>query len=263
VWKNIRASMIELMDSAQQALRLQEQCQAYTKRGVILQDLLREYRGNQPRDTAIPTIGDLAIMDEYRAYFNDDPAQVMTQDDFKAREVPLPEVVDVWRIAVEQRLIENLSGDVTMPAKKSLDASVLHLVTTLFKCYDCSAAIGYPAVLLHRCYRRFTPWTEVSAQMRRFYEALGCMPWNSGRIALKQHKVGFEVARILVYACGRGPSTMTAAEMDGLNPRFACLGCRRDDSSTEASTYVCMTWRNAVSANTLAGTSDTDVLSLA
>jgi hypothetical protein len=162
--------MIELMETAQPAIRIQDQCQAYTKRGAILKDFLREYSENQPRDTAIPTAGDLAAMDEYRTLFNEDPAQAITQDDFETRVAPLPEVVDAWRTSINQRLIKSLGVDAATPIKKLLDASesVLHLAATLFKCCNCSLPIGYPAVLSHQCCRRFISLTVISDETRRF-----------------------------------------------------------------------------------------------
>ena len=113
----------------------------------------------------------------------------------------------------------------------------LVLATTWFRCsvalmgHGCEA-IDFPRVLGHRCFvvdrtaKIDTESEDLSDTLLNVAKVYGqAVRWNLGASHVEWDAASAASAADIVRACGRDPETATAAEMDELDARLACVAC--------------------------------------
>ncbi|KAJ6520313.1 hypothetical protein C8R45DRAFT_954725 [Mycena sanguinolenta] len=196
------------------------------------------------------SIPDLCIMPEYRAILERpaaDPerpeADPPTEEDFADALAHLSEQSDEWRKSNIDTLLGLLPSGSKKQGKKRLDASILDLCTTFFRCHSCREPICYPRILKHACLRnrQSSEETEDDENEDLLVKALSHAPWVHGQEGIAFDTEASNITSMLITLCGQDPKTLTTAAMDNVDSRFECVRCAHPTKGK-----LVMAWRMAL-----------------
>ncbi|KAE9396287.1 hypothetical protein BT96DRAFT_1021457 [Gymnopus androsaceus JB14] len=146
---------------------------------------------------------------------------ILTYKAFENLSEHLPNIINEWRPAKVQEIIEIMQKSLPTASVADLD-----LVTSVFQCTHCSAHIHYPQMFYHLCCTHDPPADGVSAERLETYGGVG--PWSSRRIVWSNN--GSQIAQTIVEACALDPATTTIQDLHSANPLIECTTCYKDPS---------------------------------
>ncbi|KAG6335460.1 hypothetical protein ID866_3634 [Astraeus odoratus] len=111
-----------------------------------------------------------------------------------------------------------------------------------------STPLFYPKVMGHRCltkHRQYIPIQDADPTKQLNSSLNTRTKWTC--TSLQIDKVAQAIVSAVVSACGQDPLTTTAAHMDAMDPKLACLSCARwDDGIWDQCDASVFDWRAAV-----------------
>jgi hypothetical protein len=248
VWNNIRPILVQFVQAARDKRLKKERIDTWTKRGLILSQLLADYHKTRSFDEIIPGTADIACMDVFISTIQGIPVNTeVTPESFAEAILELPRLTQEWRISKDRELVRLMNpnsitalNNASESTEHGEDLGRLELATTFFKC-SCQEPISYPRVLEHTHLTQFRQSCQEDVDLAVIFKALDLQPWNYGGERIAFHDVAYDGARAIIEACGLNPDTTTASDMDKAGHMLECLRCRDFSSARRV-----MGWRWAV-----------------
>ncbi|KAF8878931.1 hypothetical protein BD779DRAFT_1171205 [Infundibulicybe gibba] len=220
-WAHIRPKVVLLVESRRDGRLERERAVLRLQRITILQPLYREYaKSLVPMQWCyLPNIYELADFPAVKDIVDADSSITVSSSSFQPVIAQLPTLIPEWISAKRARIISMLEP----PPPGTVDPDdPLNLATSVFECISNS------------CHRGSSWWSGRPKQALISWEAIAghsCQVTNNFVSAshnptnLGISRLGANTASLLVRAAGLDPLSATAAEMDALDLRFACLEC--------------------------------------
>ena len=283
---NIRRPLIEYMEKMKSKRLAREWTQIVLLRETIAVDILRNYKKSQlPFTSVMPEPYDFFQFPAIKVVI-DQPADVDVDESSFTDIIPLlPDMVDEWRVDINTKLAECVKkykkgGERTQSMDSNEDderkndhddvvAERMKLATTVFNCHLCDMddlsddesesdprvlepnffkALFYPNVLGHRCLTKpEDPGFTFDSRRDLTGPFHFRQKWTCEWLGLDE-RAGRIVAS-LIEASGLDPATTTAADMDELDARFACLLCAKMADLIGHAVVWAFGWRFAVRAS--------------
>ncbi|KDQ59041.1 hypothetical protein JAAARDRAFT_206027 [Jaapia argillacea MUCL 33604] len=219
IWANIEPKLIEFMQNFKKKRLEREHFYVFEQRWRIVEKILLEFALTRPPTDILPRIDDLLVLPEVKEIVERPDEDMVARDDFAELALRLPEISQTWlqanKVAVLS-LMPNKGGD----EDTAVGEDTLTLATTYFCCGQCRTPISYPRILGHGCCCKDSSWTL--------------------REGTTFDITASNIASHLVSLCGSSPLTMTASEMDTMDPRLSCGACESKRGRKV------MDWRSAV-----------------
>ncbi|RXW16942.1 hypothetical protein EST38_g8903 [Candolleomyces aberdarensis] len=160
-WEDNKEMLVNLMKDKREALEREDRNSHIRHRiNKWLKPMYTSFILSQPPNTLLPTILEIALMDEFREVLCTTPLDKdLTEDMFASATARIPSFVEECR----QRRIEQLLQCVRQSstyAGQEVSADVLPLTSTIFRCY-CGERLTFPAVLAHECNCLAAIWCAV------------------------------------------------------------------------------------------------------
>ncbi|KAJ3767973.1 hypothetical protein FB446DRAFT_848745 [Lentinula raphanica] len=183
-----------------------------------------------------PTVGDVLCNQAYQSYIRHPPPGVTGGTARVKLEELLPEILNDWRAAKVQKLVE-----IMRKSRPTATDSDLHLATTMFECKECSGPpLYYPQIFYHSCCtRRRTAPANGPMDLLELLPVDGKGPWS--HLSIKFSDTYSDHARALVLTCSLDPNVATFKDMCDANPLFECTTCERDLQYPDGGRYF-MRW---------------------
>ncbi|KII84120.1 hypothetical protein PLICRDRAFT_370381 [Plicaturopsis crispa FD-325 SS-3] len=252
-WKEIEPTLNEFMQ-AQRAARIKREHPARIKAAVtVVRDLVHAYNLTQPADAILPGLADVCLMPPFKPIITDTPPDVpITPESFRDAMTQLPHLGAQWRADATRRLTEALAASSRMgTAEPELAISLFHrrgssALFTLREALTYSAPPGGNSRARH-------PLPD--ALLGAAFAACGVTTWAIPRARGQGGEPFLDFvrdagvdgcARDVVAACGQDPDTVTADEMDALDPWVQCRWCLANHWC-DNDRNMGMHWRTAVS----------------
>ncbi|KAL6300814.1 hypothetical protein BKA93DRAFT_505530 [Sparassis latifolia] len=199
---------------------------------AVFDRALKEVRRNSVAVETVPHAIDLLNVLEIRDLLDSTADSANEDVAYRSFYQMLPGALDRWRLTIEEQLstLHPLSDSDSVPPQ-----NWLKLAKTMFKCTECDRIRFWPEVAahMHHC-----PKAEkyLYHLPRHPSGTLHSVAWSTKSLQLCDDR-----ASTMLKAYGMDPDTVTCANMDKLDARFACGTCSEPGKS-----LVVMGWRAAM-----------------
>ncbi|KII91369.1 hypothetical protein PLICRDRAFT_51534 [Plicaturopsis crispa FD-325 SS-3] len=253
-WKRIEPTLNKFME-AHRAARLKRERPERTMAAVfVLRPLLDAYNLAQPADVTLVDLADVCLMPQFKAVIADTPPDVpVTPESFRDAMEQLPRLSSQWREDATRRLREALAAS-SRTGNLALDLAVSVFQSTVSRrIFTAAEALRHhdPA---SSCFITGDRQPHPDEHFSRAFRACDVSTWmvmNSGngdgenRMRFARDARIDGAVRDVVAVGGQDPETVTAAEMDALDPWVKCCWCF-EHCPFEMDRNVGMHWRTAV-----------------
>lgn len=235
-WKNIEHKIIDVMNDIRTQRLFEKRLHLIKPRVNLLEDLISGWR----RTTGFlsPHTHNFLFVPEVKSLIDvlpDRPtAPTLTAEDLKILEPIFYKFHEEWTARQHEMLTKSISSYLALSPSPDVDLFSL-AISQYLCCSRCSRRVPFPQVLVHHC--RLESWPTHGSAYERVINNLA---ESNGEPTL-EHIKPIDELRDIIVACGQNPHTVTSAEMDALDVRLECSGCR-----TKGILDV-LTWRGAVS----------------
>ncbi|KAJ3899020.1 hypothetical protein F5879DRAFT_994177 [Lentinula edodes] len=226
-WRNIEHRLLDIL-SNHRAARLQyERPRICSERYSRLRQEYINILSTEDLRKPYPGVGDILTNPVFEDLIWDTPLEDdLSCASFRATlSDHLPEIINVWRPAKLQEVLEILQQ--ARPSAKFKD---LHLATTVFGCTRCGALMIFPQMFYHGCcYMNRAENTRSDNRMRiydEFYDTgdggWGKGPWSSRSIIFQAQSS--RLAGEIVIGAGLDPAMTTSSALTFVHPTIELLG---------------------------------------
>ncbi|KAJ7575586.1 hypothetical protein C8J56DRAFT_974910 [Mycena floridula] len=231
-WYKIKPGLVELMRELKDQRLQAADKRCKTHRYNVLSLVYAAYRKEQPMDSIIPPIVDVALAEPFRVIIEDTPMdQNVSMLDLEPAVVELPRITQEWRTEKQAELLAILQKE----HDEDATLAYLALAKTMFKVSSSGCSAAYPDILVEESLS-FKPGRY---SLHSAPQMLNATSWNAMNCISFDFNASDQVSDILEL-CSLDPDITTRHELDELNPFFECKKCQ-DDSGR-----LFMPWARAI-----------------
>jgi hypothetical protein len=262
VWNNMKLDMVSFMDGVRQKRLSNLHRATLSRRSKMLDSLLRQRALELPAEArfALPNVADLyvgvtAFKDIIDTPLTDEEEDTVAEDTFVDAMEQLSGYAEEWRLECYRTLLKLLPPTAINPDVDD-EFAPLRLATSLFTCTSCSRfeqqnSQPYSAdnLLAHTCssvFWSFDDRLEDLPPITQKFVTMHTAPWNLRDRFKYNEKASNMVRHLAVEAGSKAPETLTFADMDDMDWRFACSCVECIIRSPTVGGYPGLTWRHAV-----------------
>ncbi|KAL1677769.1 hypothetical protein EV122DRAFT_213547 [Schizophyllum commune] len=220
MWLQIKDELVKYMQEVKRKRLEEELREARMARYKLLVEVYRDYQLAQPLDAILPSVGDIAILDEVTRIIEDTPAdQELTSAALRAVLDDIPQsFFDDWRQRCDNALVQVLNS---ARRKKRATKADLKLATTVFALKDGgSLEFPYPLVLLSSDVTEAGYWAVKEEQKGDVSTLCGHKPWSTDDLGISYSHIAMKVVKL----AGLDPLRATTEDMDRLDPWYIQVG---------------------------------------
>lgn len=219
-----------LMEGLRRNRQQTERRELLDKRLLVLNVAIGNYAMKFPPNTPLPKTPDIFKLPLVLNIINSRP-----DDEFKAEDLNpfielYPEIARQWKQEKEAQLLEMIRS--SCGESYTFDPNtVLGLATTMFSCVSCrsydSGPVWYPRILIH-CHAKkassMLPDPQADFDTQIMEQTTRSVAWKSRNIFSFLNNERLFLSDVL-KEFGFDPETITAEEMNALDPIFECIPC--------------------------------------
>lgn len=153
-WNETRDDLIQWMQDVRELMEEQSKLQNMRKRAEgSLSTIYTTFALSQPSGTFIPTLPELAMMEEFVQPLNSVALdQAMPDGALDSAISRIPGLIAEWRTQVDDSLLNLLRQSSAYAGRNDLTRDVLSYASTAFTCARCPGALRYPDIFVHPCF---------------------------------------------------------------------------------------------------------------
>jgi hypothetical protein len=205
-----------------------------------LREIFKEYSHTLPENHLFPNTADIYFHPIVNAALSVVESHEALEEALAGIQPLLPEIADDC-LKLSKQDLANLVVDEYVKENKPFDLSVLTLASTLFYCKDCLCDLTLDQAVIHECGNYFYhTLTEDVAAVRQAIHEVATTHRIRKTMCFSLHRL--EPFISILHSCGIDPNTVTATDMDELDPIIECLSCSHIQKGR-----VTMNWITAVS----------------
>lgn len=155
----MRDDLIQWMEEVRQCQERNNRYKKMSRRVKLsLEQVYSTFALSQPPGTIIPTLAELALMEEFAEPLGSIPLdQSMPAGALDPAIARIPHLVQAWQMRLEDSLLDLLRQSPAYAGREDLTRDTLSYASTLFTCTHCVGTLTYPGIFAHPC---FSPQIE-------------------------------------------------------------------------------------------------------